>query len=79
MPPENAYLVRWFNQIGRARALHEWGFAPISWAEIDAWSRLMRIQPDPWEIDALLRLDRAWLKIMGEKTYSFEDDPDDGD
>lgn len=34
---------------------------------------MMQIRLRPWEIDALLRLDRVWLMTMSEKGHPFED------
>lgn len=76
MPEHHAYLLNWFNLINRGRPIHEFGFAPLPWVEIDAWARMMRIVPKVWEIDALLRLDRVWLSVMSEKGHPFEDSDD---
>jgi hypothetical protein len=65
--------------VGRARQVATWGFMPISWQEIDAWARRMKLDPKTWEIDALLRLDRVWLSVMAEKGHPFEDADDSND
>lgn len=67
MPEEVAYLVRWFWMIGRGRTGTGYGPNPISWAEVEAWARVTGIQPLLWEISALLELDAAWLKHIGDR------------
>lgn len=33
------------------------GLEPISYQELDAWSRLTDKHPEPYEVDALMKLD----------------------
>lgn len=35
------------------------GPAPITYQDVDAWARLMDRQPEPYEVDALMKLDSA--------------------
>lgn len=51
---------------------------PITWGEIDAWSRLYRIVPKDWELDLLLELDQLWLKIMAKEGVSADDLREEG-
>jgi hypothetical protein len=34
---------------------------PITYTEVEAWSRLTRTFPTPWEVSALMRIDDAVL------------------
>jgi hypothetical protein len=40
---------------------------PIQASEIEAWSRLMDERPTPWEVEALLRMDAAFLERIHKK------------
>lgn len=46
-----------FWDLDAGRAVTEVGPQPISWADVAAWSHLTGVQPDPWEIKAIYRLD----------------------
>ena len=39
---------------------------PLTYAEIDAWSRQMHKAPKPWEIRVLKRLDAAFMAHVAE-------------
>ncbi len=43
---------------------------PISWMEIDAFSRGMDIEIDPWERSVIRRLDVAVLAVSERKSKS---------
>lgn len=40
---------------------------PLTWPQIEAFFRLMRVKPDEWEIRALELLDNAWLESLAEE------------
>lgn len=61
LPECAAYLWRWFIELSCARSYSEAGPLPISHAEMLAWARLTRNDPDAWEIAALREIDRAYL------------------
>jgi hypothetical protein len=42
------------------------GPSPITYSEIEAWSRAKREPVRPWELDIIRTLDRAFLKASGE-------------
>lgn len=62
LPPEARHLWHTFLELHRTRSS---GFGPssIRYAEIDAWQRLKRTPLDPWEVDAIVALDEAWMDI----------------
>lgn len=51
----------WFLELSATRSWHASGPNPISFAEIDAWARLMRWPVEPRHVSLLRALDEAWL------------------
>lgn len=43
---------------------------PITWSDIDAYFKRMRLNPERWEIRALRELDHAFLKSRMEEATS---------
>lgn len=64
--PAVQHIWEWFCQLSATRG---GGFGPasITFAEIDAWARRLRIDPDPWEIEQVMAIDRIWLKVTAEE------------
>lgn len=54
--PELLYVWRWFQSLTGWRE-QGWGFGPLSHCEIEAWTRLMRIEIFPSEVEALRQVD----------------------
>jgi hypothetical protein len=50
-----------FWTLHETRQVSKFGFQPITYLEIDAYSRLMQVEFDPWEIEILKKMDRAFL------------------
>jgi len=67
MPENYAYCLAWFDELSRTRSSNGFGQNPISYAEIDAWSRLTNIELTPLEVSAIMRLDSAYLNIQAEQ------------
>lgn len=67
LPLAGAYLFGWFIELSNARGPGALGPAPITYPDIDAWSRLTRRAPAPWEVRVIKALDGAYLRVMGEK------------
>ncbi len=65
-PLELAYLFGWFLELAATRGSSGFAPAPISFGEIDAWARLMRIRPSPDEVGVLRRLDQVFLLVVIE-------------
>jgi hypothetical protein len=61
LPLAAAHLWQWFLELDSARGSNGWGLNPVGYAEIEAWARLTRRSPAPWEIEILRALDRARL------------------
>lgn len=70
-PQAIAYLLDWFSALSSRRTV---GMAanPISYAEIEAWSRLTDTRPTPWEVSILVRLDDAFLAKASQTTDDKE-------
>jgi hypothetical protein len=66
LPECAAHVWIWFFQLSNRRTM---GMAmnPITWPDIDAWSRLTGIKPRQWELDALTGIDDAYRAEMAPK------------
>jgi len=60
-------LWPWFHRLSNRRQV---GMAPgpLTWPQIEAFFRLLRIRADEWELRALELLDNAWLESVGEES-----------
>jgi hypothetical protein len=67
MPENYAHCWAWFGELSRTRSSNGFGQNPISYAEIDAWSRLTNIELTPLEVSAIMQLDSAYLNIQAEQ------------
>lgn len=59
IPDAVAYLWGWYAELAAGRGEGLAGAAPITYADIEAWARLLDRRPSPHEVSALLELDRA--------------------
>ncbi|MDU9005741.1 phage tail assembly chaperone [Sedimentitalea todarodis] len=50
-----------FTALSRSRSYSNMGPNPISYVEIEAWCRLMRMPLQPHHVDIICALDRAWM------------------
>ncbi len=68
-PPQAvAYLFVWYQEIARGRPVSAMGhYMPIPSSEILAWCSLSGTRLEQWELDAIRRIDSAFLQVMGEK------------
>jgi hypothetical protein len=64
IPRELADVFAWFVDLSGARGGTGFGPAALSFAEIAAWSRLAGIDPTPFEVSVLRRLDVAYLTSL---------------
>ena len=60
-PEQLAYLWQLFLQLSRTRGNTGYGLLPLSLVEIEAWTRLMCCPILPWELQAMLLLDSAYM------------------
>ena len=61
------YLWRWFWELDGCRAAGFAGLLPISYVELDAWSRLTGATPDVAEVAMLKAMDRARLAARASR------------
>lgn len=61
IPAVADYVWEWFWSLNSRRGFVESGMLPLSYAEIDAWARRMRISITPEEVEMLTRMDDAML------------------
>jgi hypothetical protein len=71
MPSGLQYLAGWFGELAGSRA-SGFGVGPITYSEIEAWSRLTGRSPDPIEVRAIRALDYATRAIAHEKPADRE-------
>jgi hypothetical protein len=57
----------WFLELSATRSWHGAGPNPISFAEIDAWARLMRWPVLPHHVQHVRALDEVWLQNFYSK------------
>lgn len=61
-PPEAGRpLWNAFQRLNATRTYHMAGPNPISFAEVEAFARLMRLPLEPWHVTILMDMDAAWL------------------
>lgn len=60
IPPGAAHVWDWFVTLASSVE------GPISFPDIAAWARLMRLAPDPWEIALINDLDSLRRKVASE-------------
>lgn len=66
--PLGARLIwRAFLELHKTRGALGFGPAAISFAEIDAWQRVMHSRLKPWEVEALRAVDDAFLVSLDKK------------
>jgi hypothetical protein len=66
LPPELEYLWEYYRQLAITRRNYGWGGTGITYAEIDAWGRLYNVSLDPWELEAILKVDSVYLAVAAE-------------
>lgn len=59
LPNTVGYLWAWFAELASCRSVGMAGINPINFVDIDAWSRLTGRNVQPYEVRALLDLDRV--------------------
>lgn len=67
IPPEAVYLWNHFTLLHAARTGGGMGPNPITYADLDAYSRLTGAGLEAWEVGAIRALDDAYLAAAAEK------------
>ena len=70
MPQLLGFLWEIFNDISATRRSGFAGPEAITYGEIAAYSQLYEHEFSPWDIDAIRRLDYAWLKAVDDGNSS---------
>lgn len=65
LPPAVAHIATWYVQLAATRR-GSLSPQPITYADIQAWAAMMRIQPTPTEVDLLRACDTVTLEVMAE-------------
>jgi len=65
-PVPLAYVWSWFSQLHGARGAG-FGPCPLTWLDLDAWSRFTGNVPTPWEVELLMALDAEYLNSLADK------------
>lgn len=64
--PENAaYLLGYFDELSSGRQVGM-GLSPVSFSDMMAWSNLKKVELEPWEVDALKRLDMLFMSVQNK-------------
>ena len=66
-PSVVTYIWAVFCRLSNRRTSNETGVNPISFTEIKAWKDLLEVKTQPWEIEAILKLDEVYLRVTREK------------
>lgn len=66
-PEALRYLWTAFVRIRRRNAGNGFGATPVTWADLDAYSRLSGMRLLPWEIEIIEQLDDALLASLREQ------------
>lgn len=61
--PAISYLLGFFYELSLSRQ-SGMGFCPITYAEIEAWNRLLQIELAVWEIKVIKQLDVIFLNVQ---------------
>lgn len=61
IPDGAAYLIGYARRLHGRSGCSMAGLLPLSWRELDAFCRLMRVRLSQWEIDVLMLLDAVLL------------------
>lgn len=65
LPVAAWHLWEWFWDLHQSRG-GGFGPAPLSYAELDAWARTQLTRPHCWELEALRKMDRAYLRAAAK-------------
>lgn len=63
-PGPLGYLWSLFLELHGRRGIGALGPSPITWPDLDAWTRLTRRVLAPWEFDVLARLDNEFFAAV---------------
>ena len=62
-PAALGYLWGWFCEISSGLPINGMCVPRVAWADIEAWSRVMRIEVAPWEAAALVAIGNVRCEV----------------
>jgi len=68
LPPPDVLLPLWnhFVRLDQRRTSNGFGQNRIGWVDLAAYCSLLRVRLDPWEVDAIQRLDDEYFRVEFE-------------
>lgn len=75
IPEAGLWLWNAFAVLSATRSYHMAGPNPITFAEIEAWSRLTRTPLEPHHVEVLRELDETWLDHFAKAASSSSKTP----
>lgn len=78
VPPQAEHVFLWFRDLSARRAQGFDGPQPISYADIDVWSRLTRTAIRPEEVRLLTSMDDAYLAELSRVRELARQEKDSG-
>jgi hypothetical protein len=68
LEPSSNYLLEMFFELGSTRVFTDnGGIQPITYTEIASYCQLTGNEFEPWEVDVIKTLDRAYIKAVYEQ------------
>ena len=61
------HIWSWFLEVSSSRSSNGFSLNPISYSEIESWSRFAGITIESWELKALKRIDLEFLNSQHKK------------
>lgn len=77
IPPAGQHVWYIFLELSGQRTGNGFGPNPIQFSEIQAWQQVTRKRLQPWEIRAILAMDRAYLVRSAELAVPEEEQVSD--
>lgn len=65
-PVEVEHVWDWYVELDSTRN-SGFDIGPVTFAEIESWSRLMKIEVSPFEVQSLRAIDKAYIKFQRSK------------
>ncbi len=72
LPLAGKYLWDIFTRLHNRRSSGGFGVSPITWPDIDAFTRLTRCALSPWEIEVIEDCDAAFLAAVSKRDAESE-------
>ena len=74
VPAAGEHLWFWFWDLDAGRGYGMGGAEPLTYTELQAWAGMLRTRPEPWEIEALRRMDVAYRVAAAPKRKNRTDE-----